>query len=66
LRTPTRWRSDDCVEVPNVGSDEAMWALACLQPGGSDEVPGTGDEVWVATELGDRSRPIWLGRLVGN
>ncbi len=54
------------IQVPSVSGDEARWALACLQPGGSDEIPGTGDEVWVAFELCDSSRPVRLGRLVVN
>jgi len=51
------------VQVPSVSGDEAMWALACLPPGGSDGIPSIGDGVWVAFESCDPSRPVWLGRL---
>ncbi len=50
------------VQVPSVSGGEAMWALACVPSGGSDEIPGIGDGVWVGFESGDPSRPVWLGR----
>lgn len=54
------------VQVPRVSGDEAIWALACLPPGGSDEIPSIGDGVWVAFESCDPSRPVWLGRLAAS
>ncbi len=52
------------VRVPGVSGDESVWAAACLPVPGVKEVPAVGDEVWIAFESGDPSRPIWLGQRV--
>jgi len=54
------------VQLPGVSGGEAVWALGCVPLGGSDEIPGIGDGVWVGFESGDPSRPVWLGRAAGN
>ncbi len=50
------------LRVPELTGDLATWAMACLPPGSSTELPVVGDPVWVAFEGGDPSRPVWLGR----
>lgn len=57
-----RWRL--FVRVPDLSGDQGVWASACLPVGGTTEVPGIGDGVWVALESGDPSRPVWLGQRV--
>lgn len=54
------------VQVPDVSGDDAEWAMACLPPGGADEIPAVGDGVWVGLESCDPSRLVWLGRRVVN
>ena len=51
------------VLVPAITGDVGMWALACVPPGATEEVPAVGDQVWVAFESGDPDQPVWLGRL---
>jgi Type VI secretion system/phage-baseplate injector OB domain len=51
------------VRIPDVHGDDSVWAMACLQPGASAEVPSIGDAVWVAFDSGDPDMPVWLGRL---
>lgn len=53
------------VRVPDVTGDAASWAAACVPVPGSSQVPGLGDQVWVAFEAGDPLRPVWLGRRGG-
>lgn len=52
------------VRVPDVSGDEPVWAAACLQAPGIQEGPTVGDEVWIALESCDPSRPIWLGQRI--
>ena len=52
------------VQVPGLGDEAALWAMACLPDPGSTELPAPGQGVWVAFEAGDPSRPIWLGQRV--
>ena len=52
------------VRVPEVSGDEGVWATACLPVVGTTEVPAIGDDVWVALESCDPSRPVWLGRRI--
>jgi hypothetical protein len=53
------------VEVPGV-SDQLLWAVACLPSGDGGQTPSVGDDVWVAFESGDPSRPVWMGRLAAS
>jgi hypothetical protein len=52
------------VRVPDISSDEAVWAAACLPVPGTTELPAVGKGVWVALESCDPSRPIWLGQRI--
>jgi hypothetical protein len=52
------------VRVPDSGGGEPVWAEACLQAPDGQPGPAVGDEVWVAYEAGDLSRPVWLGHRV--
>ncbi|MFK5647994.1 phage baseplate assembly protein V [Ornithinimicrobium sp. LYQ121] len=49
------------VRIPEV-SGHPVWAAACLPVPGTTELPAIGVGVWIALELGDPSRPIWLGQ----
>lgn len=52
------------VQVPDVSGDEPVWAAACLPLPDSQIRPAVGDEVWIALESCDPSRPIWLGQRI--
>lgn len=51
------------VLIPEVTGDDGVWAMACVPPGATEEVPSVSDQIWVAFEAGDPDRPVWLGRL---
>lgn len=52
------------VQVPDVNGDEPVWAAACLPAPEIEKGPAVGDEVWIALESCDPSRPIWLGQRI--
>lgn len=62
------------VRIPALDPSGSVWAVACLPVSGTSAspadpgdlpLPAVGDGVWVAFEVGDPSRPVWLGRVGG-
>lgn len=51
------------VVAPSLHGDEAVWAMACLPAGATDDVPALGETVWVALEHGNPDNLVWLGRV---
>jgi len=53
------------VNVPDVMTDQGIWAQACVPYAGDGvgfyAVPPTGATVWVEFQAGDPSHPIWVG-----
>jgi hypothetical protein len=48
--------------VPSLwGADITDWAYPC----GRDSIPSVGTPVWVAFEMGDPNKPVWLGAISG-
>jgi hypothetical protein len=49
------------LQVPSLLGPEHRWALPCLPPEATADLPSTGDTVWVAFEACDLDHPVWLG-----